>query len=324
MRLLGRLFLASSLMAVAATSGLPPTQAAGPAVSGAATLAAPGRAAEEGVLIAAVGDIACDPTDTNFADGDGRNGKCKQKLTARLVRQRDPTAVLILGDAQYDDGRLSQFRRSYDLSWGRLKGITYPAVGNHEYYTPRADGYFDYYNRRAGDRGEGYYSFEVGTWHLVALNSNCFLVRCGQGSRQYRWLRADLRSSGAACTVAYMHHPRFSTGPHDDSIEVTPLWRLMYREGVDIVLAGHDHAYERYVPLAPDGTVDRGAGIREFVVGTGGATTYDFRSRDPHVQARNDQVYGVLFLALRDGGYRWSFDRAFGERFSDAGVDACH
>jgi len=276
------------------------------------------------VLVAAAGDVACDPDDDLFEGGRGKGRFCRQLASAKAVSRAGARAVFVLGDVQYDDATLGEFRRSYDKSWGRFKSITYPAIGNHEYYATNASGYFDYFGRRAGKRGLGYYSTDMGAWHVVSLNSNCELINCARGSRQYRWLRRDLRESQATCDVAIMHHPRFSSGPHGDQRAVVPLWRLLYRAGVDVALAGHDHTYERFAPLRPDGSVDRESGIRSFVVGTGGAGTYWFEGRAAHSQAREADSIGVLFLSLRAGGYDWRFERVAGERFSDSGKDRCH
>ncbi|HLB61799.1 MAG TPA: metallophosphoesterase [Actinomycetota bacterium] len=330
----GALFGAVRPTAESAAQQIPlePSASAAPGLSRASSSPEPGLPSRPGrssegkaeVLVAAAGDVACDPSDPSFEGGKGRGRYCRQLATAKAISRAGAEAVFVLGDTQYDDATLGKFRRSYDKSWGRLKGITYPAVGNHEYYTNVAAGYFDYFGRRAGKRGLGYYSTDLASWHVVSLNSNCDILSCERGSRQYRWLRHDLRSSEASCDVAIMHHPRFSSGPHGDTRGVLPLWRLLYRAGVDVALAGHDHIYERFAPLRPDGSVDRSAGIRSFVVGTGGAETYWFNKRAGHSQARSADTIGVLFLSLRDGAFDWSFDRVAGKRFSDAGSDRCH
>jgi hypothetical protein len=195
----------------------------------------------------------------------------------RLIAGIDPAAVLPLGDDQYDDGRLGKFRRSYDLGWGRQRWRSRPVLGNHEYEaSSRAAGYFAYFGRRAGPPDRGWYSYDLGAWHLIALNSNCVLVRCDPGSPQMTWLGRDLAAHASTCTLAYFHHPRFSSGPHGDDPELLllrPMWRVLYAAGVDVVLNGHDHLYERFAPMDPHGRADRPFGVRQFTVGTGGPST---------------------------------------------------
>ena len=275
--------------------------------------------------VVAAGDIACDPDHEFFNGGRGTANWCRARATRDLVRTLDPDVVLALGDTQYDEGRLSEFLASYDLSWGRLLRWTRPAVGNHEYYaSPEARGYFAYFGDRAGTAGEGWYSFELGEWHVVALNSNCQMLPCGPGSPQWEWLAADLASSDAACTLAYMHHPRFSSGPHGDDPSVTPLWRLLHAEGAELVLAGHDHIYERFRPLGPSGGVDEEYGLRQFTVGTGGAQLYPIDQVRQHSVTRNARSFGVLEVALRPGEYRWRFVPVGLRGYRDRGTASCH
>ena len=275
------------------------------------------------VRIVAAGDIACDPADTAFNGGTGRGEECRARSVAREIRRIGPQALLTLGDHQYDDGRYPKFLRSYDLSYGAFKAITYPSVGNHEYYSsPRARGFFDYFGTRAGVAGEGWYSFDLGAWHLVALNSNCTIVGCGRGSEQYAWLEEDLASDRSDCTLAFWHAPRFSSGPHGPDPTVTPFWRLLQRDGAELVLSGHDHIYERFAPQDADG--DRDAlGLRQFVVGTGGAELYPIASVQPHSRARSGDALGVLRLVLGDGSYDWRFMPALDARFTDSGTADC-
>ena len=275
--------------------------------------------------VAAAGDIACDPDHEFFNGGKGTAHWCRAADTRDLLRALDPDAVLPLGDTQYDEGRLSEYLASYDRSWGRLLSRTRPAVGNHEYYaSPTARGYFSYFGKRAGTAGEGWYSYELGEWHVVTLNSNCQLLPCGPGSAQWQWLADDLASSDAACTLAYMHHPRFSSGPHGDDPSVTPLWRLLYADGAEIILVGHDHIYERFLPLAPAGTVDEAFGLRQFTVGTGGAQLYPIDQVRQHSVTRNARSFGVLELALHPGEYRWRFVPVGLRGYRDRGTASCH
>jgi hypothetical protein len=275
-------------------------------------------------VIAAAGDIACDPFDGSYNDGRGTSSKCRQLATSNLLLRARYAAVLDLGDNQYEDGALPKYYFSYGKSWGRVKRITRPAPGNHEYATSGASGYYRYFGRAAGPPGRGYYSFDLGRWHLVSLNSNCSAVGgCEEGSPEERWLRRDLARHRTTCTLAYWHHPRFSSGPHGDDTAVSGLWHALYDYGADIVLSGHDHDYERFAPLNVAGALDRTQGIREFVVGTGGKSHYALRERQPHSQEYDSSSFGVLALTLEPGGYDWSFVPAVGS-FTDRGSASCH
>jgi hypothetical protein len=233
-------------------------------------------------------------------------------------------AVLPLGDNQYEQGSLAQFQQYYEPSWGRVKAITRPVVGNHEYETPNAAGHFSYFGAAAGTAGQGWYSFDVGAWHLIALNSNCNYVGCGSGTPQLDWLKADLAAHPASCTLAYFHHPRFSSGPHGNIVPTAPFWTELYRAGADVVLGGHDHDYERFAPQSPIAESDRAFGIREFVVGTGGRSHYDFGTTKPNSKRRESGTFGILELTLRGASYSWRFVPEAGKSFSDRGGGRCH
>jgi hypothetical protein len=217
---------------------------------------------------------------------------------------------------------------AYHPTWGRVKSISHPVIGNHE---GSGTGYYDYFNGvgvadgPAGPRGKGWYSFDVGTWHLVALNSNCDAVDCTAGSEQEEWLRADLAAHRTSCTLAFWHHPRYSSGHDDNNTFVQPLWEALDDAGAEIVLSGHSHDYERVAPVDPDGTVDQAEGIRQFVVGTGGAFfTGGLGSRIPQSEAAQNTTFGVLFLTLHPTSYDWRFVPEAGETFTDSGSTACH
>lgn len=203
-----------------------------------------------GTKIAAAGDIACDPASGSFNGGLGVGLECRQRATSDLLVGAGYEAVLGLGDLQYEDGAFSKFGASYDPSWGRVKAVTHPAPGNHEYLTAGAAGYYQYFGAAAGDPAKGYYSFDLAGWHLIALNSNCSAVGgCGAGSAQEQWLRADLAAhASATCTLAYWHHPRFSSGEHESDSTYQALWQALYDANADLVLVGHDHDYERFAP----------------------------------------------------------------------------
>ena len=223
-------------------------------------------------------------------------------------------------------GSPEEFARCYEPTWGRHKARTRPAVGNHEYGTPGAAGYFGYFGAAAGEAGKGWYSYDLGAWHVVALNTNCSQVGgCQAGSEQERWLRADLAANGARCTVAYMHHPRFSSGNvHGGSSAVDPLWRALEADGAELVLAGHDHHYERFAPQTASGALDVERGVRQFVVGTGGRPLYAFGPPEPNSEVRDNTTWGVLHLRLRDDRYDWRFVGRPGSSFADSGTSSCH
>jgi 3',5'-cyclic AMP phosphodiesterase CpdA len=276
--------------------------------------------------IVAAGDIACDPKNSLFNAGRGSGDYCRAAAVEKVIQAVDPDAVLPLGDVQYDDGRLSAFEKSYDRSWGRQRHRTFPVPGNHEYYgRGNAYGYFSYFGDRAGPKGRGWYSVKMGTWRLIALNSNCGYVGCRGGSPQYGWLRHVLIKRPAPCTLAFMHHPLISSGPHgDDEAGARPLWRVLYHFGVDVALTGHDHIYERFAPVNAFGVKDKRHGIREFVVGTGGAMHYPIDHVHQYSQVRNTKAFGVLQLTLRSGSYDWRFRPAAGASFTDGGTTRCH
>ena len=277
-----------------------------------------------GPRIAAAGDVACDPDSDAFADGNGRGLECRQKATSDLLVGGRYKAVLVLGDIQYEDGSYEEFLESYDRTWGRVKGMTRPTPGNHEYETDDAEGYFRYFGRRAGDPTRGYYSFDLAGWHIVSLNSNCeHIGGCGPSSRQLRWLRADLAAHRRACTLAYWHHPRFSSGEHGSDPTYVAFWRALYNANADVVLVGHDHDYERFAPQRADGVRDPRRGLRGFVVGTGGKSLRTFPKVRANSESRDVSSFGVLELTLGSGAYAWRFRPAVGS-FTDAGSARCH
>lgn len=274
-------------------------------------------------VIVAAGDIAC-------GISLGSSG-CRQSDTALRVLEAEPDLILALGDLQYESGAYADFVNFYDASWGRFKDKTRPVPGNHEYVTPNAQGYFDYFNGLsaasgvAGDRDKGYYSFDLGDWHLIALNSNCPQVKgCGRGSPQELWLRADLAAHRRLCTLAYWHHPRFSSGTNGNHLQAESLWTDLYEAGADVVLNGHDHDYERFAAQTPLGVADPDRGIRQFVVGTGGRNLTRFVSDQPNSEVRDATSFGILRIRLRPNTYDWDFVPISGQTFTDRGVGVCH
>lgn len=277
-------------------------------------------------VIAAAGDIACDSRHHLGPDIEAMLGGCQAAATYQLIAAKKPVAVLVLGDAQYEDGAVEAFQQSYAKTWGTARAVTHPVPGNHEYYSsPDADGYFAYFGAAAGDRKKGYYSFDLGGWHIIALNGNCsFVAGCGAGSPQEAWLKADLARHPAACTLAYWHQPRFSSGTHGSDSTYADLWSDLYAAHADIALAGHDHDYERFAPQTPMGAPDPQAGIREFVVGTGGRSHSIFLKIAKNSETRAGGTFGVLFLTLHPHSYEWVFTPIAGYLFSDKGVGKCH
>ena len=284
-------------------------------------------------VVAAAGDIACDPADPSFNGGQGTATACRQMATSDLLTGGDLTAVLTLGDTQYGCGGRTAFAQSYDPSWGRVRSITHPTVGNHEYAktggsdcdtTGKAAGYFGYFGAAAGDPTKGYYSYDIGAWHVVALNSNCTQAGgCGAGSPQETWLRADLAANPTTCTLAYWHHPMATSGEYAPGVAAArPLYQALYDNRADVVLAGHDHLYERFAPQDPSGRLDLARGLRQFVVGTGGKKRYALTTTTPNSEYRSADADGVLLLTLHPTSAQWRFVTTTGQVL-DTGTDAC-
>jgi hypothetical protein len=313
--------IASALIAVATVPGSVAPVAATPA---------------DVVEIAAVGDIACQ----SFSQSDGE-GACRSDEVAGLVTDLEPDAFLALGDLQYNNGKLEEFLRVYDPQFGHLNPITYPAPGNHEYGTEGAQGYFDYFGARAHGP-EGYYSFDLGPWHVVSLNSD--ICRddpgCGPGTPQYEWLETDLEANADAdCTLAFQHHPVFDwrqwqkfVDPNDprpnggsENAMYLDLWRLMDGAGVDVLLVGHNHVYHRWAPQDADGNRDAD-GIRQFTVGTGGRSLYPLgkKPRPANLLRVQNKAFGALSMTLRDGSYDFEWvGLPTDPAFTDTGSFAC-
>ena len=283
-------------------------------------------------VVDAAGDIACDPTSPYYNDGLGVPGSCRQMLTSDLLLRQDLSGVFALGDNQYEHGEYGKFLQSFDPSWGRLKPLIHAVPGNHEYAeSSSAAGYFDYFNGvgnqtgPAGDRSGGYYSFDVGSWHVIALNSECeHIGGCGAGSPQMTWLQGDLSAHPVACTMALWHRPHFSSGGHTDGGDMVPAWNLLYANNADLILNGHDHFYERFSPQTPGGLLDPGRGIREIIAGVGGKSHFGFPDPQPNSEFQSNSFYGVLELTLKDGGYDWRALAAPSGRPVDSGSDTCH
>lgn len=274
-------------------------------------------------VVVATGDLVCGTGTSSIIP-------CKHLETAALVTAIAPDAVLLTGDIQYENGTLSDFKTYYEPTWGALSSTTWPAPGNHEYHTPGAAGYFDYYNGigvetgHAGSRGKGYYSFNVGAWHIISLNSNCSSIGgCGAGSAQEIWLRGDLAANPAACTLAFWHHPLFSSGAHGNNPSMQALWKALYDFGADLVLAGHDHNYERFAAQSFTGFPEPNRGIRSFVIGTGGKELRRLGPVKANSEVRSSNSFGVLKLTLHATSYDWQFVPVPGHTLADAGSASC-
>ncbi len=251
------------------------------------------------------------------------------QVVAQASRQTPPQPVVVftLGDAVYPRGREKEFRKCYEPTWGRHLERTRPAIGNHEYGSGRGEAFFEYFGEAAGPPGLGYYSYDLGNWHIVVLNSACRRAGgCEPESTQYQWLEQDLKQNGRRCTLAYFHHPLWSTGPHGQKNEMQPLYELLYEFGVEAALAGHDHHYERFAPQDPSGAADP-RGVRQFVVGTGGrGGRWFLRERPrggPNSEVARSGVFGVLKLELQPDAYTWEF-LSIDKSFQDSGSQGCH
>ncbi len=267
--------------------------------------------------LVAAGDVACGP------DIEVTDRQCQQEATADLVESLSPDAVLVLGDTAYEQVTVDSLK-SYDVSWGRFLDKTQAVVGNHEYYGDGPDAYWDYFGDRAGPRGEGWYSFDVGAWHVVVLNSECTEVGCDADSDQGQWLASDLAGNSAHCTLAAFHRPRFSSGDeYGDDETVSDFWQVLQDAGVDVVLNGHEHSYERFAPQRDSRRATTEEGMAEFVVGTGGRNLRGFGDPKPNSEVRWNDSFGVLGLTLRPDGYDWRFHATPGTSRVDQGSASC-
>jgi hypothetical protein len=299
-------------------------------------VATPPASSGSGIEVIAAGDIACDPADPSYNGGNGTSSKCRQKWTAQLLAGAD--RVLALGDTQYDCGGLSAFNQSYDPTWGQFKDITHPILSDEDFDNSGtgcgaagvADGYFAYWGSRAGPNPTGYYSFDAGGWHIIALNSECNDVPggCAEGSPQNDWLEQDLAASGAQCTIAMLHEPRFRSKKNGSQVgsDMKPFWDDLHAAGAEMVLSGDSHFYERFGPQTPNGAFDPN-GVVQWVIGVGGKSRGGLAgasARLPNSEAATSQMFGVLELTLKAGSYDWQFLKDGSKSFSDTGSASCH
>lgn len=277
----------------------------------------------DGLTVVAAGDIACDPEDIFFNGGLGDATHCQMNATAQTATSLRPSTVLALGDIQYNAATLADFRAVYDHSWGQLKAITHPVPGNHEYGSPGATGYLSYFGAAAAPAGTTWYSFNLGSWHVVALDSNCDQVSgCGRSSPQGRWLAADLSANPTLCALAIWHHPAFSSARGGGIPESEPLWSTVVAGGVDLVLNGHRHQYERFAAIGAGGSSNPARGAREIVVGTGGKDLEAFGAAVTGSEVRLS-TFGVLELTLSATEYSFRFVGTDGSVL-DQGDGVCH
>jgi acid phosphatase type 7 len=293
-------------------------------VSGAATGSATITATSEGQSGTSVVTVTPPPPGTSVVFvGAGDMSDCSNdndEATARLL-DGIPGTVFTAGDNAYPDGTASDFANCYEPTWGRHKARTRPSPGNHDYNTQGAGPYYAYFGANAGPAGRGYYSYDLGDWHIISLNSN---ISMDAGSVQEQWLRADLTASTTRCTLAYWHHPRFSSGSHGSSTASRPLWQALYDADADVVVVGHDHNYQRFAPQTPDGALDPTRGIRQFVAGMGGRSHYAFGTPIANTEASNTDTYGVLKFTLSADSYTWEFIPVAGRTYTDSGSGTCH
>jgi len=255
--------------------------------------------------------------------GAGDIAKCDMlggAMVTSLLLDKIPGTVFTLGDNAYESGSAEEFEKCYTPTWGRHRERTRPALGNHDVKTSRGRPYYEYFGENAGPEGRGYYSYDLGDWHIIALNSE---DETRKGSRQWRWLLEDLKDNPSECILAYWHTPRFSSGPHGSDRDLEDFWRLLYEAGTEIVLSAHDHIYERFAPQDPKGKADPERGIRQFIVGTGGGGVYRLGRPARNSEIRDNSTYGVLKLTLGPGRYQWEFISPGVGRFSDSGSGIC-
>jgi acid phosphatase type 7 len=270
----------------------------------------PTSAAGDAILLAA-GDIA-------------RCGASGSAATAKIINKYPTGAVALMGDNAYESGSATEYATCYDPVWGSFIGRTHPAPGNHDFITTGGTGYYGYFGAAAGKPGQGYYSYNLGAWHMIVLNSTCGDAGgCGASSAQGKWLKADLAAHPAVCTMGYWHHPLFSSGEWGDNTSMQPLVQLLYNAGADVMLGGHDHDYERFAPQNPQGGLDTAKGIVQFVAGTGGSNNTPWTIVQPNSIIRQNTDFGILMFTLHATSYDWQFIPVSGS-FKDSGTASCH
>jgi hypothetical protein len=276
--------------------------------------------------IAAAGDIGCGSSDPNYNGGNGTAAACRQKYTSDLLVNGGYTSVLTLGDNMQSDPSPTGFATVFNSTWGRVKPLIHPEAGNHDYGYSGAKGYYGYFGAAAGDPAKGYYSFDLGRWHVVALNSNCANIAggCVSGGAQELWLRSDLAAHPGQCVLAFDHHARYSSGHDGDNTFMTALFQELLNAHADVLLSGHSHDYERFLPQDNGSHLDTANGITQFVVGTGGAFFTGLGTRHANSAASQNSTFGVLALTLHSSSYDWRFVPESGKTWTDSGTRSCH
>ncbi|MFZ6648571.1 metallophosphoesterase family protein [Undibacterium sp. TJN25] len=281
---------------------------------------APAAKAAKSVILYAAGDIAdC----KNKAAAESMAAKTAALVTSGLagLGKDANAAVLTLGNNTYPVGTPDEFNDCYDGTWGKFLARTLPSPGNHDYAMPLGQGYYNYFGQQAGAGRRGYYSKDIGSWHIISLNSN---LKDEQFQAQLKWLQEDLKSTGRSCTLAFWHHPVYSSGGRGNNAVMQPVWKMLYEARADLVLAGHDNNYERFAPQDAAGQRDDKKGMREFVVGTGGARLTPILLTKPNSELRDNSSYGVLKLTLNEKSYDWEFLPIAGQHLNDKGSSNCH
>jgi hypothetical protein len=313
----GTFFMLSLLLVVGAGHALAQEPAAKPAAKPKSATKSGNKQSPDTFTLVGAGDIV------------GCSNLTGAQATAKLI-DSIPGTVFAAGDLAYQRGTYEEFLKCYGPTWGRFKARTRPAPGNHEYDGAPATGYFRYWEGHAGDPGKGFYSYDLGAWHIIVLNTNCGSTQlggCAEGSPEETWLRQDLAAHPSVCTLAYGHHALFSSGllpKHAEHPELRAFWQDLYDAHADLILAGHEHSYERFAPQNPQGNPDSDHGIREIVVGTGGRSHTPLGYAKPNSEVRDDKTYGVLKLTLSPGKYSWQFIPVPGKTFHDSGEGLCH
>lgn len=315
--------IAAVAQACAPTSAEPPRLTGPSTTMGEAVTSSTMPVAGTTVTVVAAGDIACSATSAFFNGGLGDAKHCQMKATAAQAAAANPAAVFPLGDLQYDTATLAEFQGSYDKSWGRFNAIVHPVIGNHEYYTTGAAGYFAHFGAAAGPAGKAWYSFDLGSWHIISLNANCGKIGgCDPTSVEGKWLAADLAADNAPCTLAMWHQPAFSSARQGNVTASLPLWQAVVRGGAELVLSGHHHHYERFTTMNAAGDPEPAFGVREIVVGTGGENLAPFATIKSTSEV-HAQSFGVLVLHLAPTSYTFEFVDINGKAL-DSGGGTCH
>jgi len=259
--------------------------------------------------------------------------------TAALIDAYPNATVFADGDMPHNNGTEGDFARAYEPTWGRFKNRTIPAIGNHEYYALNGTAYFNYFGAAAGDATKGYYSLNLGAWHIIVINSGdmCYPVACSAGSPQELWLKNDLATNTQPCTLALWHEPLYTSVASGQGVSpntgMQAMWQDLYNANltpnaakakVDLVVNGHIHNYERFAPQDANGNLDTANGIVEIVAGTGGASHFTFGTAAANSLVRNSTAFGVLKLTLHSSSYDWQFIPVAGQTFTDSGTQACH